>query len=259
MGPWVTIICQGVVNLRYYLFDGSFEGLLTAVYEGFYSPDKPDGIRCEATYEPMLMDEFVELPTDGEKARKVADAISSKLSAEVFKHVLYAYFSEEPDVGDVVYQFLKLAFKKGPSIIDHESEPTINRLLRMSRSVSFEAHRMLGLVRFMELESGIFYSKLEPTRNILAVLAQHFSERLGSQTWVIHDLKRERAAFYDQQNWFIRDLPASDAVKLHERELDIQAMWQEYFKRIAIKERINPKLQQGMMPKKYWKYLVEKQ
>jgi len=36
-------------------------------------------------------------------------------------------------------------------------------------------------------------------------------------------------------------------------------MWKEYFKTIAIKERINPKLHRQHLPVRFWKYMTEKQ
>jgi probable DNA metabolism protein len=44
-----------------------------------------------------------------------------------------------------------------------------------------------------------------------------------------------------------------------EDEKLFQEMWKTYFKSIAIKERINPKLHKQNMPVRYWKHLTEKQ
>jgi probable DNA metabolism protein len=38
-----------------------------------------------------------------------------------------------------------------------------------------------------------------------------------------------------------------------------QALWKNYFEHIAIKERINPALHKRLLPKRFWKYLPEKQ
>ncbi|MEN6596618.1 MAG: DUF4130 domain-containing protein [Proteiniphilum sp.] len=38
-----------------------------------------------------------------------------------------------------------------------------------------------------------------------------------------------------------------------------QELWKGYFKAMTIKERINPRLQRQHMPKRFWKYLTEKQ
>lgn len=38
-----------------------------------------------------------------------------------------------------------------------------------------------------------------------------------------------------------------------------QDLWRRYFNALTIKERINPKLHKQQLPRKYWKYLTEKQ
>jgi len=37
-----------------------------------------------------------------------------------------------------------------------------------------------------------------------------------------------------------------------------QSMWKEYFKSIAIKERLNLRLHRQHMPARFWKYMPEK-
>ncbi|MEA4826461.1 MAG: DUF4130 domain-containing protein, partial [Clostridium sp.] len=36
-----------------------------------------------------------------------------------------------------------------------------------------------------------------------------------------------------------------------------EELWKSYFKSTTIKDRINPKLQKGHMPKRYWSFLTE--
>jgi probable DNA metabolism protein len=38
-----------------------------------------------------------------------------------------------------------------------------------------------------------------------------------------------------------------------------QKMWKSYYKSMTIKERINPKLHRQNMPRRFWRYLTEKQ
>ena len=37
-----------------------------------------------------------------------------------------------------------------------------------------------------------------------------------------------------------------------------QRLWKGYFDAMTIRERINPRLQRQMMPKRYWRFLTEK-
>ena len=43
-----------------------------------------------------------------------------------------------------------------------------------------------------------------------------------------------------------------------EKEEEYQKLWKTFFKRIAITERKNLKLQRQFIPARYWKYLPEK-
>jgi probable DNA metabolism protein len=45
---------------------------------------------------------------------------------------------------------------------------------------------------------------------------------------------------------------------LAENEVQYQRLWKRYFKAITIRERINPKLHRQHLPRRYWKYLTEK-
>ena len=42
-----------------------------------------------------------------------------------------------------------------------------------------------------------------------------------------------------------------------DQEAVFQQLWRQYHRTVAIEGRINPILQRTMMPRRYWKYLVE--
>lgn len=243
-----------------YLYDGTLDGLLTAVFESYYGPRKnPDRIDTPDHRQVGLTEEAVWIETDPGKAGRVMDGIRNRLSSETQEAVMRAWMTEGPEVGTVIHTFLRHAFKAGPRALHHEQNEAVSPLLKLSRATMRESHRMLGLARFMELESGIWYSRITPDYNILPLLAAHFAQRLGDQSWVIHDARRGLAAVYDRERWQIAEAPMPPALRLHPNEAAMQRYWQEYFRRIAIAERKNPRLQQQMMPKKYWKHLPEKQ
>ncbi len=242
-----------------FLYDGSFEALMTAVYEGYYSSMKPDAIIDINNYEATFFDHKVEIYTDHIKANKVIGSIHQKLGEAVFQTILYAFLSEDANIGTIVYRFLKLAFKLGPNCIEYRQHDDVRPILDLQRAVSRESHLLLGLIRFVELDSGILYSQFEGTHNVLSILGPHFFGRLSGEKWVLHDLKRSFAVICDGQVWSIESVQTPEDITLHERELLFQELWKTYFKHIAIQERVNPKLQMGNMPKKFWKYLIEMQ
>ena len=49
-----------------------------------------------------------------------------------------------------------------------------------------------------------------------------------------------------------------DADILSDDDKLFQDLWRTYFKAICIKERMNPRKQLNDMPRRYWKYMTEK-
>lgn len=243
--------------MKVFLYDGSFEGMLTCVYEGYYSGIVPEGIFNTYLYKGDLFHEPKFIITDPEKAFKVSKAIIEKLSEEFFHKVLNAFFSEDYDVATSIFLLLQYAFKKGSEVINFAANPVVSAVTDLSNAVGRETHLFVGLVRFVKLKGEVYYCQFGPTFNQVPLLAEHFSERMHNQVWVIHDINRNIAVFYDTKTWYINEFYGLDEYVLDDDELLYQSLWKTFHKHIAIEERINPKLQRSFMPKKYWKYLIE--
>lgn len=243
--------------MRVYLYDGSFEGMLTCVYEGYYLKENIGGIYNTYQYKPELFHEAKFIITDPEKAEKVAFAIVSKLSELFFHKVLNAFFSEDYHAASYIYKLLRHGFKHGPEVIMHEANETVSKVVKLSNAVGRETHLLVGLVRFVKLKGDIYYCQFSPTYNQVALIAEHFADRFSEQIWVIHDLGRNIAVFFDKKQWYVNEFYGLDEYILDDEELLYQGLWKTFYKHIAIKERYNPKQRRNFMPKKYWKYLIE--
>lgn len=242
----------------YYIYDGSFDGLLTAIYEAYYRKEKPEKILCQEAHQENLFIEKIHISTDGEKAKRVYDSIKEKISNRALKNVFYTYLSEVEDGGTWIYQYLRLGWKIGRNIDDNLADDRVLKIHKIRLKVDREVHFMLGLIRFRSLEGNIYYAPIDPKFNIIGLVAPHFADRLSDQNWIIHDAKRRLGAVYNREEWVIRDINIEKDIKYSNEELSYQRLWKEYFKSIAIKNRINPKLQKRNMPMRYWSYLVEK-
>jgi len=244
--------------MLWYIYDGSFPGLLTAVYDAYYNKDAPERILAAGQFQPELLVKEVVVITDELKADKVYNAIKDKISARALTNVFYVYLSESADAGTLIYRYLRLGFKMGGQIDAHLTDDRVNQVYQLRNKVSGERHRMLGLLRFRKLENGIYYAPFEPDYNIIALTAPHFAKRLAAQNWLIHDVSRDLAAAYNTQEWVITELHQETDLSFGEDEIDYQALWKQYFQSTTIKHRINPKLQKRLMPERYWRHLVEK-
>ena len=243
--------------MRYYLYDGSFSGLLTAIYQAFTRKERPAKIIGKEFYRENLFAEKIEIKTEAQAADRVAQAIKRKISARTLRLIYYVFLSEQKGAADLIFSFLELGFKIGQKLDGHYTDPTVLKINRLAKRVSLELHRLLGLIRFQEIDHGIFYAPLEPDNNLLPLLAPHFVRRLADQNWLIHDRKRQLAVIYNQEEWVITPL-ARFTINNTVQEKQYQGLWQGFFRSITIKNRENPKLQRQFMPKRYWKYLIEK-
>ncbi len=241
-----------------YIYDGSFDGLLTSIYESYYRKEDIDDIVAEDSMEENFLVRKVFIPTEFEKAAKVYKAIEEKISEEALRRVFYGYLSELPRHGKVILEYIRLGFKLGPQVDLNLANDIVLKTDNIYRKVSGERHRILGLIRFKQLKNGIFYSSIEPDHNIVGLVAPYFVSRMTNENWVIHDVKRGIGAFYDGIEWVIKDIEIKDDLVLKENEEEYQGLWKTYFKSIAIETKINPKLQKRCMPMRYWKHLVEK-
>lgn len=241
-----------------FLYDGSFEGILTSVYEAFYSKNKPDKILHRNNLEMNLMDTYINIETNFEKSDKVYRAALEKISPLAVETAFHIYLSEDWDSGTLIYNYLKLGFKLGTRLDMFLGDDTVLKVQRISRRVSFEVHRFTGLLRFRKLNGDIYYASYEPDNNITLLLAPFFKDRLNDQRWIIHDIRRNLAAVYNLEEWIITETLPGNLPSPANGEEFYELLWREYFKAMAIKERINPRLQKNHMPVRYWKYLTEK-
>lgn len=243
-----------------YLYDGSFEGLLTAIYEAYYGQEKPEQILTQQEYQPDLFSRPLIIQSDAEKASKVYNAIEQKISQEALGHIFYVFLSELPGVSTLIYRYLQLGWRLGGDINGHLAVEPVREVLKISQRVGIERHRMLGLLRFQKInwQRGLYYAPFEPDYNIVGLIAPHFSRRLADQNWIIHDVKRKLAAFYNQREWVIGELSYPGQLDWEDSEALYQELWQEYFAKIAVEGRTNGKLQRQFMPVRYWRHLIEK-
>ncbi len=241
-----------------YIYDGTWDCFLTAVHHYYYDKHDVTNIESSLCYIPNLIDEYRTITTDIMKAKAVEEAILRKISADSLDNLQKCFFSELEGREMWILKYIRLGFKIGMRIDSMLGDKTVLDVLVPARKVGMECHRMLGLLRFELLEGGIYYAKIQPDHNIISFISPHFKNRFADQNWIIHDTKRKIASLYNTKKMLLSYMDLSNIPELHSDELKFQALWKNYYKHIAIKNKINPKLQKNFMPKRYWKNLTEK-
>lgn len=249
---------------RIYLCDGNIDGILTAVYEAFASRYGHADIaiaEIDAFGNLELFTEYIEVATDEEKARKVAESIKDKVSLRAYEAVIKTALSKYTGKSDAIYRFLQLGYAVGDDIFNQLSHPYVFPIFEIERNVDNETHRYLEFVRFSELESGILVSKIRPENDVLPLVAPHFADRLPEENWLIYDQGREFAAIHRKGfPWMLADgstINPEDLEQFSEDEHRMQIFWQTFVDTIAIRERANAKLQSQLLPNRYREFMRE--
>ena len=245
-----------------FLSDGTFEGLLTAIFETYVRKVEPVQIQPRSGHRPSLFESCVEIACDPEKAGRVWRGLKRHLGSEVRSQIHQAYLAGEPAVETLIYRRIRLALPLRGKSADLEAPAICLAIERLSHKVRREAHRMKGLVRFTKTEPNLFWAMINPRYDILPLVRRHFEKRYADQSWVIFDTVRSYGLHFDKQKTremrsysgpFPRDFEESNADDEVCRQL-----WKTYFIAVNITERNNPRLHLRQLPRRYWQYLPEK-
>lgn len=248
------------------LYDGSFKGLLTAIFEVYEYKITDAGISNDSAVTGSLFGHVHSVVTNEEKAARVWRKLEEKLSRNAMGQLYKTFLSQLPDIENGIFRYVQYALCEKRSIENDYSNPDVLLLQQTSRKVHREKHRMEAFVRFQLTKDGLYYAVVQPDFNVLPLISKHFKERYADQRWLIYDMRRKYGLYYDMQE--VTEVRMEFAANLHdtdqmlsiqdEKEELYQALWQQYFSSINIKARKNMKLHIKHMPKRYWKYLVEK-
>ncbi len=247
------------------VYDGSFNGFLTAIFVAFEERLKVADIQRNGQTQNGLFSEAERIITDTNKAKRVWNGIRAK-SYNAITNIYFAFLSETEGVEFVLYHYITtLMATKRDKQADYSDE-TVLYINQLARKVGREKHRMEAFVRFQLTKDNVYFANIEPDFNVLPLISKHFRNRYADQQWLIYDVKRKYGIFYNLEGV---ELVSLDLKELYhnrtqknkaftETEYQYQELWNDYFKSTHIKSRINRKLHTQFMPKRYWKYLSEK-
>lgn len=239
-----------------FLHDGSWDGLLTAVYEAYAGPALPgavNGPHCQQE----LMKTYREVETDEAKAGRVLEEVYRALGGAAYDAAWTAFLAGDPGCSNAVYQYFRLGFEAGRGACRRLSDDRVIRVNKRDSLVRREASHLLQFVRFSEREGGVYYAAITPEYPVLPLIMPHFAARFRTQPFVLHDLRHRQAGVSTVREWVIVDAAGLTVPDPTAGEQAFARLWKTFYDTIAIPERINPQLRRQMMPKKFWPHLSE--
>lgn len=240
-------------NMKIIVYDGTFEGFLTVIFTSYKENFK---VKIESEKDQISFLDQKYIKTNFEKAKRVEDSIKKNISKEFYYDIKIAFKSDYKNKDTIIARLIKLSFLKGEKIIKSTNKYAI-AFNKMVKNYSREAHAFKGLLRFKEIQEGFLFAKYESHNDILEDLSRHFLQRMPKEKFVIYDKNRNKAFVSIYGNFEVVEILNLD-IKESKKEEFFQNLWIGFYDAIAIKERKNKKLMIENMPKKYWKYLPEK-
>ena len=240
-----------------YLYDGTFDGLLTIVFDSYANKILPQKIYSQDEYVSNFLDKTLFIKSDYEKSQRVFNGIEKNIGYDALYNSYNAFLSNEKEKEIYILKYLCNGFDIGPKINNMLTVSYVFKVINMRKKALAECHKLKGLLRFQEVGNNLDYASIHPDNNILEPLGHHFINRLPTLNFIIHDKNRNICFLYNQKEYKIISGEGLSIPSISENEKMYQDLWKMFFKTIAIKERTNPRCQMQYMPKKYWKDLIE--
>ncbi len=268
-----------------YIFDRTMDGLLTAVFDAYALHQQPEELVGEGDILPMFCDQEHRVETADDKAGRVWRGLEKKMSKEALRMLTVAWLSESKELYTPMFHYIYKVFQ-GTNERDF-SDPDILYVTNTARRVAHEQLRMKQFLRFQKAKDGTYLGVVSPDNNVLPLVIDHFQDRFNDQPFLIFDARRKYGYYYTPAADAHHDAPVPKGEVrrgllritfedesslpfsledgrlrddlLSENDQLFQDLWRTYFKAICIRERMNPRKQLNDMPRRYWKYMTEKQ
>ena len=237
------------------VYDGTFEGFLSLVYEVYYKKLKPTKIYKTLPNE-IIFEEILEIQTSEENSTKVLKAIKTKFPKPIVEKILNIFMCDSRAFEVALLEFIIIGFKDTKQLFNINNS-SVFYLSNLEKELFKNVHKMYAFVRFEELDDDTLYAKLECKFNVVYFLAKHFLKRFNNQNFIIHDINRKIAFIKTKDDYSIQEVAFFDEPNYSTNEEKFQKLWKRFFKGVTIEERINPKLQQQLVPLIYRTYMSE--
>lgn len=250
-----------------YSYDGSYQGLLTAVFTAFEYKEYNVTLALDADLQGALFDQIKQISSDTAKSNRVYQGLHKILPRNKAMDFWRAFLSEDPEIRQTIFELIIESFKNDTSILQNYGDERVLKYHQALRKVNREQHRMKAFVRFQKDTTGMYVSIVEPDFNVLPLIISFFKNRYADQPWLIYDNKRQYGILYDLHTVTEVTITKEQSKALQHPQQHIEVdtadsrytkLWQSYFKSTNIEARKNIKLHLRHVPKRYWKYLPEK-
>ena len=173
-----------------FIYDGSFEGLLSAIFVIFESKSSGALIVADKHHSAEMFSEVIVVAKDETKAARVWKGLEKRLSAGMRTKIYWGFLSEIKGIENTILDLVRYAFASQQNIEKNYGHPAVLEIFQTWKKVGREKHRFEAFVRFELIGEKFFYAPVDPDFNVLPLIVPHFKSRYADQSWIIYDTKR---------------------------------------------------------------------
>ena len=247
-----------------YLYDGTLEGLLTAVFESYARHEIVRDIVPENRYEPRLGQFSHVVETDFQKADRVREGVTRAVGPLAFTAIMKASTCEDYDMGIKVHRFIRYAMARpeqlrSSPILGELANPVVDDLVKLVKHAGNESERIRQFARFSHLENGVWFARVRPNASVVPLVMGHFAARFNIQPFILYDERHDVAGVYDGHGWKLVRGEVVNVPNATDHDILMQEAWKRFYDSVSIDARYNPELRRQFLPVRWWGTLTEMQ
>jgi len=240
-----------------YVFDGSFDGLWSCVYDSYTKKENPDSIYTDDNLQYSFEQRIHMVKSNSTNSLRVQHGFEKTCGQQSTNIVRQCFLSFEHERMTWLFRYICLGFKFGSYINGMLANPNVVPVEKMRLHIGNEVHRFHQFVRFSQMENGAYYARINPLNNVVPLIMPHFADRYNDQPFLIYDSGHNIAGVYNLSEWYLVETESLQLPKESENEYEWKALWKQFYSSITIQERRNEKLRRSFCPKRYWADMLE--
>jgi len=243
------------VNGMILIYDNTFEGFLSTVFDAYTLKNEPlDIVSAACDMQMGFGDVYHHVETTVEKADRLMAGLCKLGIADT---VVFAFLSYMIGRELAIYRYIALAFKVKDDLKLMHANDIVRKVKDMHSQAEHEKMRWKGYLRFSVMENDVFYAEMTPKNNVLTLIMPHFSRRFNTKPFLIHDLIYKQVGLYDTKEWFIMSSEGISLPAVHADEQSYRYLWKLFYDTTAMESRMNEKRRREVIPKRYRAQMVE--
>lgn len=236
-------------NGKVLIYDGSFNGFLTVIYNAFDKKTNVIDIQKNHIAQRGLFSATETVFTKMDKARKVWKGLQNK-NRSAIENIYFAFLSETNGIELVLYRYIKKLFSATDTLHLNFTTEAIARIAHLAKAVRKEKHRTEAFIRFQLTQDQLHFANISPEFDVLPLITKHFRSRCANQQWLIYDMRRKYGVHYNLKKTEIISLNLNGMYDNVIQEGNVfsgqyhnfEDLYNDYFKKTDIRARINAKL-----------------